>query len=104
MVLLAVRGIRRSFLQHHISKASIFLRSATLIDQESHAYVAIGKIRVGTSLIFVLVVMLLSLHILFIAHMDIFAIAVLRLVSTEQLPWFDIMAREKFLFSGFLHE
>ena len=38
------------------------------LDQVSHAYVAIGNIRVETSLIFVLVVILLSFHILLIEH------------------------------------
>ena len=63
LILLAVQGVYRSFLQHHISKASIFLLSAALIDYVSHRYVAIGKIKVETSLIFVLVVILLFIHI-----------------------------------------
>ena len=42
--LLAVQGTLESLLQHHSSKASIFLCSAFLIVQLSHPYMTIGKI------------------------------------------------------------
>ena len=41
--LLAVQGTLKSLLQHHRSKASIFLRSAFFIVQLSHPYVITGK-------------------------------------------------------------
>ena len=41
--LLAVQGTRKSLLQHHSSKASIFQRSAFFIVQLSHAYMTTGK-------------------------------------------------------------
>ena len=41
--LLAVQGTLKSLLQHHSSKASIFLRSAFLTVQLSHPYLTTGK-------------------------------------------------------------
>ena len=41
--LLAVQGTLKSLLQHHSSKASIFLCSAFLIVQPSHPYMTTGK-------------------------------------------------------------
>ena len=41
--LLAVQGALRSLLQHHNSKASIFLRSALFMVQFSHPYTTTGK-------------------------------------------------------------
>ena len=41
--LLAVQGILRSFLQHHISKASFLQLSAFFVVQLSHLYMATGK-------------------------------------------------------------
>ena len=41
--LLAVQGARKSLLQHHSSKASIFRRSAFFIVQLSHPYMTTGK-------------------------------------------------------------
>ena len=41
--LLAVQGTRKSLLQHHSSKASIFWHSAFFIVQLSHPYMTIGK-------------------------------------------------------------
>ena len=41
--LLAVRGILKSLLQHHSSKASILRRSAFFIVQFSHSYMTTGK-------------------------------------------------------------
>ena len=43
--LLAVQGTLKSFLQHHISKASILLCSAFFIFQLSHPYMTTGKTR-----------------------------------------------------------
>ena len=40
---LAVQGTLKSLLQHHISKASILLRSAFFIVQLSHLYMTTGK-------------------------------------------------------------
>ena len=41
--LLAVKGILKSLLQHHSSKASILLHSAFFIVQLSHRYMTTGK-------------------------------------------------------------
>ena len=41
--LLAVQGTLKSLLQHHSSKASIFLHSAFFIVQLSHSYMTTGK-------------------------------------------------------------
>ena len=41
--LLAVQGTLKSLLQHHSSKASILLCSASFITQLSHSYMAAGK-------------------------------------------------------------
>ena len=41
--LLAAQGTLKSLLQHHSSKASIFLRSAFFIVQLSHPYMTTGK-------------------------------------------------------------
>ena len=41
--LLALQGTLKSLLQHHSSKASIFLHSAILIVQLSHPYMSTGK-------------------------------------------------------------
>ena len=41
--LLAVQGTLKSLLQHHISKASIFQRSAFFTVQLSHPYITTGK-------------------------------------------------------------
>ena len=41
--LLAVQGTLKSLLQHHSSKASIFLQSAFFIVQISHPYMTTGK-------------------------------------------------------------
>ena len=41
--LLAVQGILKSLLQHHISKASILWHSAFSIVQLSHPYMTLGK-------------------------------------------------------------
>ena len=41
--LLAVQGTLKSLLQHHSSKASIFLHSAFFIVQLSHTYMTTGK-------------------------------------------------------------
>ena len=43
MDLLAVQGTLKSLLQHHSSKASIFLHSAFFMLQLSHPYMTIGK-------------------------------------------------------------
>ena len=51
--LLAVQGTRKSLLQHHSSKASIFQRSAFFIVQLSHAYMTTGKTTALTRQIFV---------------------------------------------------
>ena len=51
--LLAVRGILRSLLQHHSSKASILQHSVFFMVQLSHPYVTIGKTIALTIQIFV---------------------------------------------------
>ena len=51
--LLAVQGTLKSLLQHHSSKASIFLCSALFIVQLSHPYMTTGKTRALTRRTFV---------------------------------------------------
>ena len=51
--LLAVQGIRKSLLQHHIWKASILRRSAFFTVQLSHPYTTTGKIIASTRWTFV---------------------------------------------------
>ena len=51
--LLAVQGTLKSLLQHHSSKASIFLHSAFFTAQLSHTYMTTGKIIVLTRWTFV---------------------------------------------------
>uniref|UniRef100_A0A8C5M297 Uncharacterized protein n=1 Tax=Leptobrachium leishanense TaxID=445787 RepID=A0A8C5M297_9ANUR len=48
-----VQGTRRSLLQHHSSNASILWRSAFLMVQLSHPYIATGKTIVFTARTFV---------------------------------------------------
>ena len=51
--LLAVKGTRKSLLQHHSSKASILQRSAFFTVQLSHPYMTTGKTIALTSQMFV---------------------------------------------------
>ena len=60
--LLAVQGTLKSFLQHHSSKASIFLRPAFAIVQLSHPYMTTGKTIALTRWTFVGKVMSLLLN------------------------------------------
>ena len=60
--LLAVQGTLKSLLQHHSSKASIFLHSAFFIVQLSHPYMITGKTIALTIWTFVGKVMFLLLH------------------------------------------
>ena len=62
--LLAVQGTLKSLLQHHSSKASIFLHSAFFIVQFSHSYMTAGKTIALTRQTFVGKVMSLLLNIL----------------------------------------
>ena len=62
--LLAVQGILKSLLQHHTSKASIFLCSAFFTVQLSHPYMTIGKTIAQTRWTFVGKVMSLLLNML----------------------------------------
>ena len=62
--LLAVQGTRKSLLQHHSSKASIFWHSAFFIDQLSHPYITAGKSVALTRRTFVGRVMFLLLNML----------------------------------------
>ena len=55
--LLAVQGTLKSLLQHHSSKASIFLLSTFFIVQLSHPYMTIGKYKALTGWTFVSKVM-----------------------------------------------
>ena len=63
--LLAVQGTLKSLLQHHSSKASIFLCSAFFIVQLSHPYMTIGKTIALTRWTFVGKVMSLLFDLLF---------------------------------------
>ena len=62
--LLAVQGTLNSLLQHHSSKASIFLRSAFFTVQLSHPYMTTGKTIALTRWTFVGKVMSLLFHML----------------------------------------
>ena len=62
--LLAVQGTLKSLFQHHISKASILLRSAFFIGQLSHPYLATGKTIALTRWTFVSKVMSLLFNML----------------------------------------
>ena len=62
--LLAVQGTLKSFLQHHSSKASIFLHSAFFMVQLSHPYLTTGKTIALTRWTFVGKVMSLLLNML----------------------------------------
>ena len=62
--LFAVQGTLKSLLQHHSSKASIFLRSAFFIVQLSHPYMTTGKTIALTRWTFVGKVMSLLLNML----------------------------------------
>ena len=60
--LLIVQGTRKSLLQHHSSKASVFLRSAFFVVQLSHPYMTTGKTIALTRWTFVGKVMYFKLH------------------------------------------
>ena len=62
--LLAVQGTLKSLLQHHISKASILLRSAFFTVQLSHPYMTTGKTIASTRWTFVAKVMSLLFNML----------------------------------------
>ncbi len=70
--------------------------------QASHAYVAMGKIKDETWQIFVALLIFLSFQSLFILHIDVFAIPIRRLISTEHPPWFDIIDPRKLNWSKIL--
>ena len=63
--LLAVQGTLKSLLQHHISKASILLRSAFFTVQLSHPHMTTGKTTASTRQIYVGKVMSLLFNMLF---------------------------------------
>ena len=63
--LLAVQGTLKSLLQHHSSKASIFLHSAFFIVQLSHSYMTTGKTIALTRWTFVGKVMSLLFNMLY---------------------------------------
>ena len=62
--LLAVQGTLKSLLQHHSSKASIFMHSAFCIVQHSHPYITTGKTVALTRWTFVYKVMSLLFNML----------------------------------------
>ena len=66
--LLAVQGTLKSLLQHHSSKASIFLRSAFFTVQLSHPYMTTGKTIALNRRIFVGKVMSLLFNMLPLVH------------------------------------
>ena len=76
-----MRNIRR---QHHISKEVILHWSAFVNVQDSHPYVAIGKISAETRRFFVALVMPLSVQILFRPTIADLAIAIRLRSSVEQ--------------------
>ena len=71
LVILAVHDILSSLLQHHNSKLSILLISAFLIVQDSQPYSTTGKTNAFTILHFVVIVISLSFHILFILALSL---------------------------------
>ena len=70
--LLAVQGTLKSLLQHHSSKASIFLYSAFFIVQLPHLYMTIGKTIVLTRWTFVVKFNLSTLLFLMMSFLIIF--------------------------------
>ena len=62
--LLAIQGTRKSILQHHSSKASIFQHSAFFVVQLSHPYMTTGKTTALTRQTFVGKVMSLLFNML----------------------------------------
>ena len=76
-----MRNIRR---QHHISKEVILDWSVFVNVQDSHPYVAIGKISAETRRFFVALVMPLSVQILFRPTIADLAIAIRLRSSVEQ--------------------
>ena len=76
-----MRNIRR---QHHISKEVILDWSAFVNVQDSHPYVAIGKISAETRRFFVALVMSLTVQILFRPTIADLAIAIRLRSSVEQ--------------------
>ena len=83
---LSVHGIRKSFLQHHSSKESIFFRSACFKVQLSQPYVVIGKTIVLIIRIFVS--MLISLLLISLSRFVIAFLprSSLLLISTMKSP------------------
>ena len=87
--LLAVQGTLKSFLQHHSSKASIFLHSAFFTVQLSHPYMTTGKTIALTSWTFVGKVMSLFFNMLsrlVITQMYNIRTATLPKVSPTSIP------------------
>ena len=80
--LLAVQGTLKSLLQHHTSKASIFLRSAFFIVQLSHQYMTTGKTIALTGRTFVGKVISLLFNTL-----SRFVIAFLPRIKCLLIPW-----------------
>ena len=79
--LLAIQGTRKSILQHHSSKASIFQHSAFFIVQLSHPYMTTGKTIALTRLTFVDKVMSL------LSNMSRFVIAFLPRSKRLLISW-----------------
>ena len=73
--LLAVQGTLKSFLQHHISKASILWCSVFFMVQLSHPYMTTGKTITVTISIFVNKMMSLAIEGCFYAETPLFSVA-----------------------------
>ena len=90
--LLAVQGILKSLLKHHISKASILWHSAFFIVQLSHPYMTAGKTIALTRWIFVGKVMSLLLNMLSRLVMEK-AMAPHSSTLAWKIPWTEELGR-----------
>ena len=85
-VFLSIHDTLSTLLQHHNSKASIFLLSCFLIVQVSAPYSTIGNTKTFTSFTFVSSVTHLSFHIDVSTPIAAFPIAILRRTSFSHSP------------------
>ena len=93
--LLAVRGILKSLLQHHSSKASLLRHSAFLMVQLSHPYMTNGKTTALTRQTFVGKVMFLLFNILYKFFIAFLPRSKCLLISWLQSPFAVILEPKK---------
>ena len=94
-VFLSIHDTLSTLLQHHNSKASIFLLSCFLIVQDIASYSTIGNIKTVTSFTFVSSVTPLSFHIDVSPPIADFPIAILLRISFSRSPSLVISAPTK---------